>query len=116
MDVRIRSTRSLKVTEIKVSEEELIQLAELFKDSRYHALLNVMERACIEIETSHFNVPMTDPEGILGGFAVAKACWFFFGYIQRQVQYAFMSRSASPEEVEEELEPPTMEAYLQGVE
>lgn len=114
MEVRIRKTRTLKVTEVKISEEEQEQLAQLYKDSRYEALLNVMERACIEMESAHFGVPMGEPEAILGGFAVAKACWFFFTYIQRQCQNAYLSRAAADEGPEEL--PPTLEEVLQGVE
>lgn len=114
MDVRARTTRTLKVTEIAVSDEERELLAQLFKDSRYQALLDVMERACIEVETAHFRVSMGDPEAILGGFAVAKASWSFFTYVQRQVQNAYLSRAAA--EDEGPTEPPTLEEYLQSVE
>jgi hypothetical protein len=113
MEVRLRTTRTLKVTELKISDEERELMAQLFKDSRYEALLNVMERACIEIETAHFTTPLGDPEGILGGFAVAKAVWLFFTFIQRQVQNAYLSRAADTEEV---TEPPTLEDFLQSVE
>jgi hypothetical protein len=114
MDVRVRKTRTLKVTEVKISEEECELLAQLYKDSRYQALLNVMERACIEMESAHFSVPMGDPESILGGFAVAKACWYFFTYVQRQVHNCFSSRAADEEEGP--IEPPTLEEFIQSVE
>src|SRR5215472_14313027 len=113
MEIRLRKTRTLKVTEIKVSDEEMAELADLYKDSRYQTFLNVMERACIEVETAHFTCPLGDPEGILGGFAVAKACWLFFTYVQRQVQNAYLSRTAEPEE---QPEAPTLDDFLQSVE
>lgn len=114
MDVHVRKTRTLKVTEVKITEEEIIALADLFKDSRYEALLNVMERACIEMESAHFGTPMGDPEAILGGFAVTKACWWFFTYVQRQCHNAYQSRAAAPDEGP--VEAPTLDEYLQGVE
>ena len=114
MEIRTRTTRTLKVTELKISDEEKELLAQLYKDSRYEALLNVLERACIEIETAHFSVSMGDPEAILGGFAVAKAAWKLFTFIQQQVYNAFISRAALDEGPEEE--PPTLEETLQSVE
>ena len=113
MEVRLRTTRTLKVTELKISDEEREMMAQLFKDARYEALLNVMERACIEIESAHFSTSQGEPEAILGGFAVAKASWLFFTYVQRQVQNAFLSRAA---DTEERPEPPTLDEFLQGVE
>jgi hypothetical protein len=65
------------------------------------------------MESAHFGVSMGDPEAILGGFAVAKACWFFFTYVQRQVQNAFLSRAA---DTEEPSTAPSLEEMLQGVE
>jgi len=113
MDVRIRTTRKLKVTEVEISDEERELLAQLANDSRYEALLNLMERCCIEIETAHFNTSVNNPEEILGGHALAKACWLFFTYIQKRVQNAVLSRAADQEEMQA---PPTLEEYLQGVE
>ena len=113
MDVRLRSARTLKVTEARITAEELELLAQLHQDSRYQALLDVMERACIELETAHLNSPLSNPEEILGGHAVARAAWLFFQYIQKQVIFAFHSRSAADEEPVTE---PTLEEVIQGVE
>jgi hypothetical protein len=112
MDVRLRTTRTLKVTEVKISEEERAELAELYKDARYNSLLNVMERACIEVETAHLNTSVGQPEEILGGHSVTKAAWLFFLYVQKQVLSAYNSRAAT----EEPEESPTLNDYLQGVE
>lgn len=114
MEVRLRTTRTLKVTEVKISDEERELMSQLYKDSRYEALLNVMERACIEIESAHFSTSQGDPEGILGGFAVAKASWLFFTYVQRQIYSAYLSRAVDTEEGP--TEPPTLDEFLQGVE
>lgn len=113
MEVRVRSTRTLKVTEVRISDEERAELAELYKDLRYNTLLNVMERACIELETAHFNTSVGQPEEILGGHAIAKASWLFFAYVQKQVLNSYNSRAAATEEPQE---PPTLDELLQGVE
>lgn len=114
MDVRLRTTRTLKVTDTKLTEEQLEMLAQLCMDARYQVLLDVMERGCIELETAHFNTSLGNPEEILGGHAVAKAAWLFFQYIQKQVIFAHRSRAA--EDDDEPHVPPTLEEFLQGVE
>ena len=111
MELRLRKTRTLKVTEINLSPEEREGLAQLYQDPRYEFLLNVMERACIELETSHFNTSTGDPEAILGGHALAKGTWLFFTYVQKQVLNAYHTRV----EPEEPIEPPSLEEVLQGV-
>jgi len=113
MDIRVRTARTLKVTELRISDEEQQALADLYRDSRYEALLNVMERACIELETAHFNTSLGDPELILGGHAVTKAAWLLFTYFQRQVQNAYNSRTADEEGPSI---PPTLDEFLQGIE
>lgn len=113
MEVRIRSMRTLKVTDVKVSDEERQQLASLRDDGRYQVLLDTLERICIEIETSHLNTSFGEPEAILGGHALARAAWLVFTYLQKQVENAYLSRTALPEEPIEE---PTFEEILQGVE
>jgi hypothetical protein len=95
-----------------VSPEEKEQLAQLFTDPRYEALLNVMERACIELDTAHLNTSVGEPEAILGGHAVAKAGWKFFLYVQKQIVSAYNTRTGETEEAPQ----PTLEDLLQGVE
>lgn len=111
MSEMIRKTRSLKVTEIEIPPEEKEHLAQLAMDPRYAAVLNVMERACIELDTALINVSTGDPEAILGAHAVSKAGWLFFVYVQRQVQNALYARTG-----EEEPERPSLEDLIQGVE
>jgi len=112
MDLKIRKTRTLKVTEVRVSAEQQGQLAELAMDPRYEALLDVMERACIELETAHFNTNVGDPEAVLGGHCMAKAAWLFFTYVQKQVFNAYSSRTGTEEEPGTE---PTFDEMLQGI-
>ena len=95
MDLNIRRTRRLKVTQLDIPPEELSLLAQLPGDPRYDALLNVMERACISMDTAHLATPVSDPEGVLGGHCVSKAAWQFFIYMQRQVQSAYTMRTES---------------------
>jgi hypothetical protein len=100
------------VTEVQVSAEERENLAQLYSDPRYETLLNVMERACIELDTAHLNTPIGDPEAVLGGHAVAKAGWLFYLYVQKQIVSAYNTRTG-----DEEAQPePTLEEVLQGVE
>lgn len=113
MEVRLRTTRKLKVTEVKISDEDSQALATLYQDQRYEALLNVMERACIELETAHINTAMGDPETILGGHLVCKAAWLFFAYIQKQVLGAHLMRQMEDKTPAEE---PSLNDMLQGVE
>jgi hypothetical protein len=113
MEVRLRSTRTLKVTEVRPNELEQVHLADLYQDARYESLLNLMERACIELETGHFNTPLNDPEGILGGHILCKSAWLFFTYIQKWVQNSYHSRAATEEVPQVE---PTLEDMIQGVE
>lgn len=112
MEVRIRTTRSLKVTETVPSPEEKEALAQLYDDPRYIALLNAMERSIISLETSHFNTDVGNPEAILGGHALTKAAWLFFTYTQKQVSNAYHTRSRD----EQEVAPPSLEEMIQGVE
>lgn len=112
MELRLRSTRTLKVTEITVSGEEREQLAQLGADPRYEALLNTMERACISLETAHLNTPVGDPETVLGGHLLCKGAWLFFAYIQKQVLNAVHTRD-NQEETREE---PSFDDIIQGVE
>jgi hypothetical protein len=112
-EVRLRTVRTLKVTEVQVSAEEQELLSQLYPDPRYEALLNVMERACIALETAHFNTSVGKPEEILGGHALAKMSWLFFTYIQKQVQNAYHTRT--PDE-DEEAGTPSLEDMIQSVE
>ncbi len=112
MELKLRTTRTLKVTEVRPTPAELVQLTDLALDPRYEALLNVMERACIELETAHFNTPVGDPEAVLGGHCVAKAAWLYFTYVQKQVLNAYNSRVGT----DEDTPPPSLEDLLQGVE
>lgn len=108
----IRTTRTLKVTEVKISPENQAQLANLYQNAEYQALLDVMEQGCIELETAHLNTPLGDPEAILGGHAVAKAAWLFFTYVQKQVARAYSSQI----DRDEAGEPASLNDLLQGVE
>jgi hypothetical protein len=112
MEQRARSTRTLKVTEVVISPAERALLIDLAGDPRYEALLNVMERACIALETAHFNTSTGDVESILGGHAMAKASWLFFTYVQKQVTNAFNSRMV---EDDTEPQPARLDDILQGV-
>jgi hypothetical protein len=100
------------VTEINLTAEEKENLAQLYSDPRYESLLNVMERACIEIDTAHLNTSVGNPEEILGGHAVAKAAWKFYLYVQKQVVSAYNTRTGEPEQTST----PSLEELLQGVE
>lgn len=112
MEIRLRKTRTLKVTELQLSAEKREQLAQLHDDPRYIALLDVMEMACISLETAHFNSSVGNPEEILGGHAVAKSAWLFFAYIQKQVDNAYHTRT-----VDEDAPPPAaLNDLMQGVE
>lgn len=112
MQVKLRTTRTLKVTEVALSSEERENLAQLYNDPRYEALLNVMERACIELDTAHLNTPIGEPEAILGGHAVSKAAWRFFIYVQKQILSAYNTRTDTGEEAPA----PSLDEFLQGVE
>jgi hypothetical protein len=112
METRLRTTRTLKVTEIKVTPEESAQLAQLSADPRYLALLNVMERACIEFDTAHLNTAVSEPEAVLGGHCLSKGVWLFFQYVQRQV----LNASLTQPEDELEQPPARLEDVIQGVE
>jgi hypothetical protein len=111
MELKLRTTRTLKITELQVSPEEKELLAQLSQDPRYEALLNVMERACIEIDAGMVNAPVNDPEGVLGAHCVAKAAWKMFTYIQRQVLNAYHTRETG----ELEQSAPTLEETLQSI-
>jgi hypothetical protein len=112
MEARLRTTRTLKVTEIIVTDEEKEQLAQLAADPRYEALLNVMERGCIELETAHFNSNVGDPEAVLGGHCLAKGVWLFFTWVQKQVLNASYTSSTD----EGQQAPAKLEDVIQGVE
>lgn len=112
MALVIRKTRTLKVTEVRVPPEEIEHLAQLALDPRYQALLNVMERSCIELDTALLNVPANEPEAVLGGHCISKAAWLFFVYMQKQVQNALYSRTGESEEGSR----PSLEEMIQGVE
>src|SRR5215469_4447306 len=112
VQVKLRTTRTLKVTEVALSSEERENLAQLYNDPRYEALLDVMERACIELDTAHLNTSVGEPEAILGGHAVAKAAWRFFLYVQKQVVSAYNTRTISAPDTPG----PSLEEMLQGVE
>ena len=112
MELKIRSTRTLKVTDIKISSEEHAHLAQLAMDPRYIALVNVMERSCIELDTCFINTPVGDPEAILGAHAVSKAAWLFFTYVQKQVLNAYINQPGE----QEEAPAPSLNDVLQGVE
>jgi len=108
----IRKTRTLKVTEVRVSEEHRQMLAALHKDARYEALLDLMERACISIDTALINAPIGNPEEILGAHAVSKSAWLFFTYVQKQVLNAYIAQTMEPGEGQ----PASLEEMVQSVE
>ncbi|HET6220185.1 MAG TPA: hypothetical protein VFE27_24365 [Acidobacteriaceae bacterium] len=112
MELKIRTTRTLKVTEVRVSPETQELLAQLHMDSRYQALLDVMEQACIELETAHLNTSPGEPEAVLGGHCMAKASWLFFTYVQKQVFNAYSTRTGTEEEPPEK---PSLDDVLQGI-
>jgi hypothetical protein len=111
MELKIRHTRTLKVTEVNPSREEQAQLAQLWGDPRYNALLNLMERTCIEIDSGLINAPVNDPEGVLGAQCVSKAAWIFFTYLQKKVLNAYQNREVDTEEAPQ----PQFEELIQGV-
>lgn len=113
MEIRLRTTRTLKVTELQISAEAREHLARLYQSPEYEALLDVMERACISVETGLLNASIGLPEEILGAHAVAKAGWLFFTYTQQQVQNAYVSRDRGAGEPTKE---PSLNDLIQGVE
>jgi predicted HTH transcriptional regulator len=113
MEIRLRTTRTLKVTEVDATPEEKEALAQLYDDPRYQVLLNAMERAIISLETAHFNTDVGNPEAILGGHALTKAAWLFFTYTQKQVNNAYHTRMTRDEG---EVAPPSLNDMIQGVE
>jgi hypothetical protein len=112
MEVIVRKTRTLKPTELSIPPGELALLAQLWGDPRYDALLNIMERACISLDTAHLETPIADPATVLGGHCVCKGAWQFFVYVQKQVEAAYNMRAGAKDETRE----PTLEELLQGVE
>lgn len=112
MEIRLRTTRTLKVTELQLPPDKREQLAQLYDDPRYIALLDAMEMACISLETAHFNTSVGNPEEILGGHALAKSSWLFFTYVQKLVSNAYHTRTRD----EQEVAPPSLEEVIQGVE
>jgi hypothetical protein len=111
VDVKIRSTRTLKVIEEKISDEERANLAQLYMDPRYLSLVNVMERSCIALDTCFVNASVGQPEEVLGAHAVSKAAWLFFTYVQRAVLNCYTMQPGE----EEEVAPPSLNDVLQGV-
>jgi hypothetical protein len=111
MDVKVRSARTLKVTDERISDEERANLAQLYMDPRYVALVNVMERSCIALDTCFINASVAQPEEILGAHAVSKAAWLFFTYVQKQVLNCYTMQPGE----EEEVPPPSLNDVLQGV-
>jgi hypothetical protein len=112
MELKVRTTRTLKVTELAVTPEERTALANLYGNPDYQALLDVMERGCIELETAHFNTDIGHPEAVLGGHCLTKGVWQFFAYVQKQVLNAYNSRMAD----DDQSEPPSLNDVIQGVE
>lgn len=112
MEVRLRTTRTLKVTEFELSPDKKEQLAQLYDDPRYIALLDALEMACISLETAHLNTGVGNPEEILGGHALAKSAWLVFTYVQKLVSNAYHTRTSD----EAESPPPSLEDLIQGVE
>ena len=112
MELKIRTTRTLKVTEVVVSPEAKEMMAQLYMDARYEVLLDVMERACIELETAHFNTSPGDPEAVLGGHCMTKAAWLFFAYIQKQVFNAYSTRTGDEDENPPEA---SLDDMIQGI-
>jgi hypothetical protein len=112
VELKIRTTRTLKVTEVVVSPEAQGMIAQLYQDERYQALLDVMERACIELETAHFNTSAGDPEAVLGGHCMAKAAWLFFTYVQKQVFNAYSTRTGDDEQLPQEA---SLDDVIQGI-
>jgi hypothetical protein len=111
-EIKVRSTRTLKVTEEAIPKEERAHLAALYNDPRYLALVNLMERSCIAIDTGLVNAPVGNPEEVLGAHAVSKAAWLFFVFIQKAVLNCYTSQ---PGEEDEEVPPPDLNDVLQGV-
>lgn len=112
MDTRLRTTRTLKVTEVEVPPEQREMLAQLYLDPRYEALLDLMERSCIALETAHLNTGVGDPEAVLGGHALTKGVWQFYIYVQKQVMSSYATRASE----EDEAPAPSLNDVLQGVE
>jgi hypothetical protein len=89
----IRTTRTLRVTEVRVDPERERLLAELYKMNYWEALLDEMEASCIQIETCLIDAPIGDPEEILGAHAVTKAAWLFFQHVQKKVYSAYQKHA-----------------------
>jgi len=87
-------------------------LAQLALDPRYEALLDLMESACINLDTALINVPTGHPEEILGAHAVSKAAWLFFTWVQKAV----LNASYTSIRGDEATPPPSLEELMQGVE
>jgi hypothetical protein len=113
-DIKLRTTRSLKVTELEIAAPEKEQLAQLYLDPRYDALLDVMERACIQLDTALVNAPTGEPESVLGAHCVSKAGWLFFTYVQKQVLTCYNIRT-DEDAAKDTQEPPSLDDILQGV-
>jgi hypothetical protein len=112
MPLTVRTTRTLKATDIKFTPEQIQQLARLSLDPGYQTLLDLMESACISIDTAMVNASPGQPEEVLGAHAVSRAAWLFFTYVQKQVVYAYNSRAGDSEEPAPS---PSIEDILQGV-
>lgn len=106
----IRTTRTLKATDIKLTPDQIVQLARLSLDPGYQALLDLMEASCISIDTALVNASPGQPEEVLGAHAVSRAAWLFFTYVQKQVAYAYNSRAS---DAENEAPRPSMDDLFQ---
>lgn len=113
MPLTVRTTRTLKATDIKFTPEQIQQLARLSLDPGYQTLVDLMEAACISIDTAMVNASPGQPEEVLGAHAVSRAAWLFFTYVQKQVLYAYNNRAG---DAEAEVDRPSMDDILQGVE
>jgi hypothetical protein len=110
---KLRTERTLTLVDLQLTQDAQVQLASLYNDLRYDALLDVIERGCILQDTNLINTPAHDEAKVLAEHKVSKAFWQTFVWIQTQVRQAHltMTKQAEPEQ-----EPPTEEEFLQGVE
>jgi hypothetical protein len=108
----IREQRTISVTQLDLSPVAKAALSELSQGPYYPHLLDLMERACIEMDTALINTPAADPEAVLGAHAISAAAWKFFTYIQRAVQNAHNQHTAIEPEPPE---PPSEEDRIQGI-
>jgi hypothetical protein len=111
LDQPIRTERShgLKAAP---PEDEKQALYNLVNSAGWTALLNVLERCCIEQETRLINRDVEDDKGILAEHKMSKAYWQIFTRMQRDVLRA----AAEFAGVEEEPRPRTEEEQILSVE